>query len=114
MMHRADALVIGSPVYRGSFAWPLKVLFDETTRGRYNDGPSVLRGKAIAIVMTTGSPHHFLALNDLRNVLAGFFAAHVVPPGLSIPASGYGSENFLTEAYAGEAQRWARRSSNSP
>jgi len=103
-MGRADAIVFGAPVYRGSFAWPLKVLLDQTTRDRHDDGPAVLRGKAVAIVLTSGSAHHFLAVNDLRNVLAGFFAAHVVPPGLAIPADAFDAIRHLNECFSKLAQ----------
>lgn len=107
-MLAADAIVLGSPTYRASCAWPLKVLLDRTTRDVYGDGPAVLRGKAVATVMTSASPHHFLAVDDVRSVLAGFFAAHVVPPGLSIPAAGFGAQNELAEGYARTADALGR------
>lgn len=104
-MEAADGIVLGSPVYRASFAWPLKVLLDQITRGLFEDGPSVLQGKAVAIVMSGGTMHHFLGLNDLRNVLGGFFAAHVIPPGLYVSSEGFIDEGQLSGSFAGEAQR---------
>lgn len=41
-----------------------------------------------AIVATGASLHRFLALDDLHNALAGFFAAHVVSPRPVRPARG--------------------------
>jgi FMN reductase len=84
-MSSADAFVIGSPIYRASFASPLKALLDSVPRGIWGETEAPLRGKAVVVVATGASLHHFLALNDFRNVLAGFFATHVVPPGLYVP-----------------------------
>lgn len=91
----ADAIVLGSPVYRASFAYPLKQLLDGVPRGVFGEVGAPLQGKAVAIVATGASLHHFLALNDLRNVLAGFFAAHVVPPGLHVAHSAFDESGTL-------------------
>jgi len=99
-MTQADALVFGSPIYRASFAEPLKQLLDSLPRGMWGEDRAPIQGKAVAIVATGATLHHFLALNDLRNVLAGFFAAHVVPPGLYVPRDGFGEEGCLASPYA--------------
>jgi FMN reductase len=100
----ADAVVLGSPIYRASFAFPLKVLLDNMPRGMWGETRSPLRGKAVCIVATGASLHHFLALDDLRNVLSGFFAAHVVPPGLYVPRDGFDDAGTLVQPYADYAQ----------
>ncbi len=97
----ADAIVLGAPVYRAAAAAPLKQLLDLIPR--YPDGRSPLRAKAVAIVQTGASLHHFLALDGLRNVLAGFFAAHVLPPGLYVPKEGFADDGSLAEPYARHA-----------
>jgi len=102
-MNAADAFVIGSPIYRASYASPLKVLLDSLPRGMWGETDAPLRGKAVVIVATGASLHHFLALNDFRNVLAGFFAAHVVPPGLYVPRDGFADDGALKEPYLGQA-----------
>jgi FMN reductase len=102
-MDAADALVIASPIYRASFASPLKILLDMTPRGMWGEKEAPLRGKAIVVVATGASLHHFLALNDFRNVLAGFFAAHVVPPGLYIPREAFSDDGALKDTYAAQA-----------
>jgi FMN reductase len=100
----ADAVVVGSPVYRASYAHPLKDLLDHLPRGMWGEDRAPLRGKAVCIVATGASLHHFLALDDLRSVLAGFFAAHVVPPGLYVPREGFGEDGSLLDPYAGQAK----------
>lgn len=83
-----DALVLGTPIYRATYAAPLKALLDAVPRDfRTGDGP--LRARAVGIVATGASLHHFLGLNELRTILAAFFAAHVVPPGLYVPRQGF-------------------------
>jgi FMN reductase len=99
----ADAFVIGSPMYRASFAHPLKTLLDALPRGFWGEQTAPITGRAVAIVGTGASWHHFLGLDGLRSVLAGFFAAHVVPPGLYVPREGFGEEGELLDPFAADA-----------
>jgi FMN reductase len=101
-LESADALVFGAPVYRAAAAAPLKQLLDLIPRDNL-ERRSPLAAKPVAIVQTGASLHHFLALDGLRNVLAGFFAAHVIAPGLYVPRDGFG-ESGLLEPYAAQAQ----------
>jgi FMN reductase len=55
-----------------------------------------LRATPAATVLTGASPHHFLAANDLRNVLAGFFAVQVLAPGLYFDHAAYVDRSTLT------------------
>ena len=107
-MVAADAVVCGSPIYRASFAYPLKALLDRLPRGMWGETSAPLQGKAAVIVATGASLHHFLALDDLRNVLAGFFACHVVPPGLYVPREGFDEASALTPPYADQANLQGR------
>ena len=100
----ADAIVFGSPVYRASSAAPLKHLLDRVPRTNGDERDSPLAAKPVAIVYTGASLHHFLALDALRDVLAGFFAAHVLPPGLYVPREGFDEENTLVEPYDRQAR----------
>lgn len=92
----ADAVVFGSPVYRASHTASLKALLEATERGRWGERTAPLQGKAAATVLTGASGHHFLAQNELRAVLAGFFAVQVLSPGLYLDHSGYADRNTLT------------------
>jgi FMN reductase len=68
----ADAVVLATPVYRGSMTGTLKNLLDQVP-------VDVLREKPTAIVAMGGSDHHFLGVErHLRDVLA-FFGAHSLP-----------------------------------
>jgi FMN reductase len=71
----ADAVVLATPVYRGSMTGTLKNLLDHTPT-------PALRDKPVAIVAMGASDHHYLgAERHLRDVLA-FFGALVCPTAL--------------------------------
>jgi FMN reductase len=93
----ADAVVFGSPVYRATYSALLKDLLERTERGRWGETTAPLQGKAAATVITGASGHHFLATNDLRNVLAGFFAVQVLSPGLYFDHGAYADRRTLNE-----------------
>jgi FMN reductase len=99
----AEAFVVGSPVYRASYAAPLKGFLDRLPRGMWGEATAPFTGRAVAIVATGATWHHFLALDELRSVLAGFFAAHVVPPGLYVPREGFGDDGALAPPAAEQA-----------
>lgn len=77
----ADAVVIGTPIYRASFSGLLKSWLDFVPRGAGGE-PGPLRAKPVAMVATGASDHHFLAIDRATAILCGFFSAYVVPPGL--------------------------------
>ena len=68
----ADALLVGTPMYRGSYTGMLKNMFDLIP----NDA---LHGKPIGLIATGGSDHHYLALEHELKPIMGFFRAHVLP-----------------------------------
>lgn len=91
-----DAFLFGSPVYRASFASPLKAFLDRLPRGMWGETEEPIRARAVGLALTGASWHHYLAMNELRDVLAGFFAAHVLTPGLYVPAEGFTETRRLT------------------
>jgi FMN reductase len=105
-LDEVDAVVLGAPVYRAAAAAPLKQLLDLIPRDR--DGRSPLSAKPVMIVQTGASLHHFLALDGLRSVLGGFFAAHVIPPGLYVPRDAWSEDGRLDDVYADQASTQAR------
>ncbi len=88
----ADAIVLGTPMYRATYAGVLKDFLDRLPRGAPPDGfPSALRAKPVGVVATGGSDHHFLGVDPLITLLVRFFAVYVVPPAL------YGSPTASTD-----------------
>lgn len=71
----ADALIIATPIYRGSYTGILKNLADLLP----NDA---LQGKVVGLLATAGSDHHFLVIEHELKPLIGFFHGHAVPGGV--------------------------------
>ena len=69
---QADAVLLATPVYRGSLTGALKNLLDQVP-------VAALQGTPVALVAMGASDHHYLgAERHLRDVLA-FFGAHPLP-----------------------------------
>ncbi|WP_425277480.1 NAD(P)H-dependent oxidoreductase [Methylobacterium nodulans] len=77
----ADGLIVGSPVYKGSYSGLFKHVIDFLA-------PEALAGKPVAIAATGGGARHALMVEHQLRPLFGFFTAHVAP----------------TAVYAGEAE----------
>lgn len=100
----ADAVVFGSPVYRAGTSSMLKSLLEQTQRGMYGEEQAPLAGKAAAVVMTGATPHHYLAGDDLRSVLSGFFAVQVLAPNLYFHSTAFADPATLTPEAAARAR----------
>jgi FMN reductase len=68
----ADALIVGSPVYKGAYTGLFKHLFDLIE-------PEALAGKAVVLTATGGGPRHTLVVEHSLRPLFGFFTALTVP-----------------------------------
>lgn len=68
----ADALVIGSPTFKGSYPGLFKHLIDLID-------PHELRAKPIIITATGGGDRHALMVEHQLRPLFGFFMAHTLP-----------------------------------
>ena len=68
----ADAYIIGTPMYRGTYTGILKNLFDLIP----NDA---MMGKPVGLIATGGSDHHYLALEHELKPLLGFFLSIILP-----------------------------------
>lgn len=97
MIEDSDGVLFASPTYRARSSGLVKTLLEATQRGAANESRSPLLGKTAAIVHTGASLHHFLAVDDLRAVLAGFFAAQVLSPGLYFEAADYTDSKELSD-----------------
>lgn len=107
-MEAADGVIFASPTYRARASASLKQVLEATQRGFYGETRAPLQGKATAIVQTGASPHHFLGVDDLRSILAGFFAAQVLAPGLYLEQADYIDRATLGEPAAATAAAHGR------
>ncbi|MCX5513966.1 FMN reductase [Kaistia algarum] len=78
----ADVLVIGTPIYKGSYSGLLKHFFDLLE-------PASLMGKTVLLAATGGSDRHTLAIEYQLRPLMSFFMTHTVPTGVYATASDF-------------------------
>lgn len=71
-IEKADALVVASPVYKGSYTGLFKHVFDLVR-------PDALYGKPVIVAATGGGPRHALVVEHQMRPLFGFFRARVMP-----------------------------------
>jgi len=94
----ADAVVLGSPVYRASHTALLAGLLERVERGAEYENSAPLKGKAAAIVLSGASHHHFLATEKLRSTLASFFAVQTLSPALYLTPDDFNEAKELSNA----------------
>lgn len=70
-IENADALIVGSPVYKGSYAGLFKHLIDFVE-------PGALAGKPVVLTATGGGARHALVVEHGLRPLFGFFEARTV------------------------------------
>jgi len=89
----ADAVIVASPVYRGSFTGALKNLLDQFPI-------EALMGKPVGIVAMGATTHHYLGVDwHLRDVLA-WFGAFVAPTSVYLSSSDFVDGKLSASALA--------------
>ncbi len=74
LVEEADAYLVATPIYRGSYTGALKNLFDLVPADPRGHDP--LRGKVVGLLATGGSDHHYLMLEHQLRPLFGSFGAY--------------------------------------
>jgi FMN reductase len=94
-IEQADALIVGTPVYKGAYTGLFKHVFDLVD-------PRVLVGKPVVLTATGGGPRHALIVEHALRPLFGFFEA------LTVPTAVYASDADFAEGQLTEAGVLAR------
>lgn len=81
----ADALVVGSPVYKGAYAGLFKHVLDQVD-------PGALRGKPVVLCATGGGDRHALVVEHQMRPLFGFFETATMPTAIYAGGDGHPNE----------------------
>jgi len=87
----ADALVVGSPVYKGSYTGLFKHFFDLID-------PLRLAGLPVVLTATGGGDRHALMVEHQMRPLFGFFSAHTVATSIYASDSDFSEGRVRSEA----------------
>ncbi|GLK65021.1 FMN reductase [Paracoccus kondratievae] len=87
----ADALIVASPVYKGSYTGLFKHFIDLID-------PAALAGKPVLLAATGGGDRHALVIEHQLRPVFGFFEAHTLATGLYASSSDFGSDGLTSEA----------------
>jgi FMN reductase len=96
----ADALVVGTPVYKGSYSGAFKHLFDLVR-------PNALVGRPVLLAATGGTPLHGLMTEHQLRPLFGFFNALTLPTTIYALESDFRDHQIATADLAGRVKRAA-------
>ena len=99
----SDAYLVATPVYRASYTGALKNLFDLVPNDP--NGKDPLRGKAVGLLATGGSDHHFLVLEHQLRPLFGFFGAQTVGRAVYATPKDFNAAKQVEGKLLGELQR---------
>jgi FMN reductase len=86
----ADALMIGTPMYRASYTGVLKNLFDIIP-------DDALMGKPVGLIATGGTDHHFLAIEHELKPVIGFFSGYPIPGAVYANNDHYSQDGELVD-----------------
>lgn len=93
----SDAVVFGSPTYRASHSAAMRVLLEAIDR---EGAEAPLLATPALVVMTGGSPSHFLGTEDLASTLRVFFGIQVLSPSLYFDPQHFDDDGRTTEETA--------------
>ncbi|MFA5122339.1 NAD(P)H-dependent oxidoreductase [Zavarzinia sp.] len=94
----ADVLILGTPVYRGSYSGLFKHLFDLV-------GFDALAGKVAVLAATGGSPLHGLVTEHQLRPLLGFFGTYTVPTTVYATEADFTDYRLTNPAIGARAER---------
>ncbi|MDO5648705.1 NAD(P)H-dependent oxidoreductase [Paracoccus sp. (in: a-proteobacteria)] len=87
----ADALIVASPVYKGSYTGLFKHFFDLID-------PLALAGKPVLLAATGGGDRHALMIEHQMRPLFGFFESRALATGVYLSAADFDGEQIASPA----------------
>ena len=87
-IEQSSALIVGSPVYKASYAGLLKHLFDVLDM-------NALKGRPLIVAATGKAPQHALMVDHQLRPLFAFFQSNVVPTGVFVTDADYTADGHF-------------------
>ncbi len=87
----ADALIVASPVYKGSYTGLFKHFLDLID-------PAALAGKPVLLAATGGGDRHALVIEHQLRPVFGFFEAHTLATGLYASSTDFQGDRLASDA----------------
>ncbi|MDO5632743.1 MAG: NAD(P)H-dependent oxidoreductase [Paracoccus sp. (in: a-proteobacteria)] len=94
----ADALIVASPVYKGSYTGLFKHFFDLID-------PAALVGKPVLLAATGGGDRHALMIEHQMRPLFGFFEAKALATGVYLSATDFDGDRIAPGAASDRLDR---------
>src|SRR5699024_3441688 len=86
----ADAYIIGTPIFQGSFTGALKNLIDLVP-------PKNLKHKVIGFIATGGTFQHYLVVENQLKPIAGYLRSYVAPGNVYLNDSHFNRRKEITD-----------------
>ncbi len=102
-IEKADALIIGTPVYKGAYTGLFKHVFDLVD-------PAALAGKPVLITATGGGPRHALVVEHSLRPLFGFFTALTIPTAIYASDADFRDGSLVDDGRQGACRGCGRSS----
>lgn len=100
----SNAYIIGTPVYRGSYSGALKNLLDLIPRGKWQADVAPLEAKAVGLIATGATDHHYLSVSQELGPILAFFGAYGVGSGVYAHSSHFKDHQVSDEGILNRLQ----------
>ena len=86
----ADAIIIGTPTFQASIPATLKNIFDLLPVNAFRD-------KVVSVLVTAGSPKHYLMVEQQLKPILAYMKAHIVPTYVFIEEQDFNRKEIVND-----------------
>lgn len=85
---QGNMFLVASPIYRGTYTGALKNLLDHLPL-------EALEGKAVGLIATGATPHHYLAIDHQFRGLLAWFNAYILPGSVYLESGAFSNGDLV-------------------